>query len=147
MGETVRLQGVETLEIKQGLDHPLAGGVAVRHGEEVGANGDPEGGIARAELEEVLADEIAGKIGMRQARRQTMADRLLQGRMVEDARGHEAAELRLAAHRLLRLEPDPREDGIRIGLVQRPHIASDSHQFPSRMARNFQFSIELRQFR
>ena len=46
-------EGVEALEIEQGLDQALAGGVAVGDGEDVGADGHADGGVARGEIEEM----------------------------------------------------------------------------------------------
>ena len=127
VGQPVGLQGVEALEIEHRLDQPLAGRIAVGEGENVGAHRLAHRRIAGDEVEEVLADQIAGKIRMGEARGEAMADRLLQSGVIEDGRGQEAAELRLAAQGFLCFTPDMREDWIGVALAQRQHIAGRRH--------------------
>ena len=124
----MRLQGVKSLEIEQGFDQALAGGIAVGDGEKVGADGHAEGGVMRGEVEKSLADDVAGKIGMRKARRQPVADRLLQGRMVQHAGGEKAAEFRLTPQGRLGVDADLREDRIGIAVMQLPHLADGRHE-------------------
>ena len=125
----MRLQGVKSLEIEQRFDQTLAGGIAVGDGEKVGADGHADGVVTLGKVEKSLADDVAGQIGMGKARRQPVADRLLQRRMVQHAGGEKAAEFRLAPQGRLGLDADLRKDRIGIAVMQRPHIADGRHEF------------------
>jgi hypothetical protein len=112
MGEPVRLDGVEALEVEHGLDQPRAGRIAVGHGGDVGAERRDDGGLVLDRLHEGLGDEVVGDDGIAQPPGDPMHHRAFEGRVIEDGRGDEARQRRLLAHGRLGLLAQARPDRI-----------------------------------
>ena len=113
MREAMRRDRMEALEIEHRLDEPRAGGIAVQCGENVGAKGRADRRLAGNDVEIGLADELGRDLVMAEPRRKPLDDRRLQAGLIEDGRRDPAGNMRLAAHDLLGLELDAREDRIR----------------------------------
>jgi hypothetical protein len=118
MGEAMRHQGVEALEVEERLDVAAAGGIAVVDGREIGAEGATELGAVGEHLHEGLADEARVHVGVIEPLRQAMAHGILEPVLAQDGRVDEAPERRLVAHGLLgllaQIGPD-RVDGRNVG--------------------------------
>ncbi len=112
MRETMRLNGVETLEIKHRLDHAHAGRIAIDDGDEVGTEGIGDRRIIGEHIEIGLANEVARDFRMPKPRGEPVDDRALKRVMVQDRRHHDPRNLGLAMDRLLGFGPHPRENGI-----------------------------------
>jgi len=108
----MRLQRVEALEVEQRLDQPLAGGIAVEHGENVGAEGvgDRRVGLQHARIG--VGDGVGAEVGMVESRGDAMDDRPLQRLVMQHVGEQEAGEIRLAAHGVLRIRADAREQRV-----------------------------------
>ena len=85
MGEAVRLDRVETLEIEQRFDEPAACRVTVEHRLQVDPDRLAERRIFRDEPEEALADQVGGHIGMVEAFGDAVRHGLFETLLVEHA--------------------------------------------------------------
>ena len=121
---------MKTLEIQQGLHQPRAGGVAVGDRQQVGADRLAHRRVARGEFEKILLDQVAGKIQMRQPRGDAMRHGVFDIGLVENGDGEKAAEIGLAARRLLGFGANLREDGS-AGLFKASTLAAVGMSFSS----------------
>ena len=112
MGEAVRLEGMKALEVKQRLDEPRAGGIAVEYGHGVGPERLADQRILAQDVHVDLPDKVAGEVAVFEPYRDAMDDDCLQRVVIEHVGEHERAEVRLVVNRLLRLEADARQDWI-----------------------------------
>jgi len=112
VGEPVRLQRVKTFEVEQRLHHPQARGVAVGDRDQVGAERDPDGGVAGDDIVVFLADQRGRQIGMRQPLGDAIGDRVLQRVVIENGGHQEGAERGVALDRLLRFDAHAREQRV-----------------------------------
>ena len=108
----MRDERVEALEVEERLDIAAAGGIAIVDGRQIRAERAPQLRAVLQHLRERLADQASVHIGMVQALREAVADRVLQPRLAEDGRIDEAAERRLAVGRVLGLTTDLLPDRI-----------------------------------
>ena len=93
---------------------PRAGGVAVEHGDEVGADRLDDGGLASEHFEIGLADDVAGHLLPVEPVGQTLDDGVLEAVLVEDGAEHETRDFGLAADDFLSFDADLREHRIDI---------------------------------
>jgi hypothetical protein len=127
MGEAMRHQGVEALEIEQRLDIAAARRIAVVDGGEVGAERAAQLGMVGEHLGKRLGDQACVDIGMIEPLRQAMAHRVLEPVLAQDGRIDEAAERRFLADDVIgfaaQLRPD-RIHGSDLGLLGRARFRS-----------------------
>ena len=82
----MRDEGVEAFEVEQRLEVAAAGGVAVEHGGEVGAEDRAELLVAGEHRLERLIDEDGIDVGMVEPLGEAVADRVLETVMAQDGR-------------------------------------------------------------
>ena len=112
MGEAVRDEGVKALEIEQRFDQPVAGGIALVNGVQVGTERVGDLGRCGQSRLKRLIEQCCINIGMIQPLRQPVRDRVLQPVMVENGREDEAAKRWLARDRGLGLLAHFGPDGV-----------------------------------
>ncbi len=118
MGGAVSLQGVVALEPHQRIEVAGAGGIAVGHRHDVGARGEPDGGIGGEGLVKGLADERGRHLGRAGKTRQVIAERALELGLAEDGGVQQPRQHRLGRGGSLGGLADPGPDGI-----DRPQIS------------------------
>ena len=96
VGEAMRDERVEALEVEQRLDVARAGGIAVVDGGQVGAERAAELGVIRQHLREGFGDQAGVHIGMVEPLRQAVAHGILEALLAQDGGVDEAAQRRLA---------------------------------------------------
>ena len=88
----VSLDRLVALEIEQGIDIAVAGGVAVEGGDDVGARRVADLGLGLDRVIEGVDDQVGADVGIAEALREAMGQRLLETVMIEDEREDEAAK-------------------------------------------------------
>lgn len=107
MGQPVRLDRMEALEVEQGLEGTRHDGVAIQHGIDVGPEGVANGRIMLHGLMEDLLYDIGGNRSMAQARGDAVDHRRFEVRLVQNGAQQETAQGRLAFHGRFGFRPQP----------------------------------------
>ena len=118
MRQTMGLQGVETLEIQQGIDEARGRGIAVVNRDQIGAEGVAEIGIVAQRLVIGLTDQVARQGGMVEALGNPVHHRLFESIVMQHGRIDERGEFRLPADDVLGLGPHPIPDRIERGKLR-----------------------------
>ncbi len=105
MGEPVGLNGVEALEIEQGLKGAGHDRISVEHGADIRPEGIADGRVLIHGLVEDLLNDVGRYRGMAQARGNPVNHRRFEARLVQDRAENEAAQSGLAVHNGFGLGP------------------------------------------
>jgi hypothetical protein len=117
MGDALRLDGVEALEIEEGLDEARAGWVLLHDGREIGLEGAADRGIGGERAVEGLDDQRQGDDVVLQPRGDAVADGSLERGLVDDGVEEERREGGRLVIALLGLAAEPLPDRV-VGFVR-----------------------------
>ncbi len=96
----MRLNGVEAFVVEHRLDVAVRGRIAVMHGDDVGAERQPDRRIVLQGIGVSLADQFAADISVRQPLGDAVNDCVFQRVVMQHHRVDEAREFALALHDL-----------------------------------------------
>src|SRR6185437_16747390 len=112
MGEAIGLDRLEALEIEQRLDRPVAGGIALEGGGEIGTCRGSDFGPRGQRFAKSLADEVGRDVGMVEPLGKAMRQRILEAVIAQDGRDDERGERRFIGEDCPGIGDDRLPDGV-----------------------------------